>query len=100
MKRGWAGTGGAGKTYSFANDTYEAEVGVAADGRQTLTVHNPNCPPSRFNPKRWTRVRNIDGSNEFMLDDGGWEFLPRSNKPFMAAVEAALARAAHAKAGA
>lgn len=90
----------ASKSYSFASDTYEAEVGVAADGRQTLTIHNPNFPPSRFNPKRWTRVRNIDGSNEFMPDDGGWEFLPWSNKPLMAAVEAALARASFAKAGA
>lgn len=86
--------------YSYATDTYEVEVGVTADGRQTISVLNPNVPPSQFNPKRWTRVRNIDGSNEFMPDSGLWEFLPWNNKPYIAAIEAALVRAAAEKAAA
>ena len=37
----------------------------------------------------WTTVGNIDGSNHFMRDDGGWTFLPHGDREFCDAVYAA-----------
>ena len=55
--------------------TYRIQKIAREDGRESIEVLNESWPRGAFNPRRWTRVRNIDGSNRFMPDDGDWSFL-------------------------
>lgn len=55
----------------IANLTVKASL--LKDGRRRLIIKDNDtggCEGS------YTTVRNIDGSNRFMVDDGGWEFMP------------------------
>jgi hypothetical protein len=49
---------------------------ILADGRKRVTVFRPESPRNNYNPHAYTTVRNIDGSNRLMSDNGGWNFLP------------------------
>lgn len=63
--------------YSFDNSIYSLEAEILSNGRKRVLVHYPECPPHEtYNPHSYTTVRNIDGSNRFMSDSGGWTFLP------------------------
>lgn len=70
--------------------TRTVTASVLADGRKHLEILSTEWPRNDFNPAGYTTVRNIDGSNRFMRDGGGWSFLP-DDRDLMAAVERALA---------
>lgn len=56
--------------------THEFKGEILADGRKRVTVTRLDAPLNAYNPAIYTTVRNIDGSNRFMRDGGGWTFLP------------------------
>lgn len=72
------------------NTRYATTARRLADGRVNVVITNtkPLCSGDRTTYS-YTRVGNIDGSNHFMLDDGGWSFLPHGNREFCDAVFAA-----------
>ena len=71
--------------------TRTVTASVLADGRKHLEILSTEWPRNDFNPAHYTTVRNIDGSNRFMRDGGGWSFLPSDNRELMDAVRQALA---------
>lgn len=69
---------------------YIVTASILADGRKHLSVFHPDAAGfANYKPSQYTTVRNIDGSNRFMLDGGGWSFLPH-DRELEKAVEAAL----------
>jgi hypothetical protein len=78
--------------YKFNNDGLEVTASRTDDGRTRLAVFAPEWPRSGFNPKTYTTVKNIDGSDRFMLDSGGWTFFPWDDKVMADAATAALAK--------
>lgn len=70
--------------------SYQVTASVLADGRKHLEIFNPEWPRNNYNPAGYTTVRNIDGSNHFMRDGGGWDFLPQDNRALMDSVDQAL----------
>lgn len=69
---------------------YIATARRLPDGRINVVITNtkPQCSGDRTTYS-YTRVGNIDGSNHFMLDGGGWDFLPHGNRDFCEAIFAA-----------
>ena len=56
--------------------THEFKGEVLTDGRKRVVVTRLNAPVNAYNPASYTTVRNIDGSNRLMADNGLWDFLP------------------------
>jgi len=56
----------------------EFRAEILSDGRKRVTVTVLDHPITFFNnkPRSYTTVRNIDGSNRLMNDNGLWDFLP------------------------
>jgi hypothetical protein len=73
--------------------TYTARAEILADGRKRVHL-TANTPwPSCNYTRTYTTVRNIDGSNRFISDDGFWSFMPHGI-PEIAAALAALPQTA------
>jgi hypothetical protein len=63
---------------------------ILPDGRHHLSIHYPDSAGfANYKPAEYTTVRNIDGSNRFMRDGGGWQFLPHDYE-LEKSIEAAL----------